>query len=187
MQEITTKTQNYKLLRSGEFGNTFDTFLNIKDAIKSKYNSFGLRYSDRSANGNNFFALCKRDELLKTYNDFIKCGANPKSIIFSASDNDDKSKILIQGEVGIINEEFELAYSTIKGITNREASNRGYKRCTGLTAMKMLQYYLWPSDYEWLIDLIYKYPNHIIEFSTFDAELGNIPHRNTVIWEVRKY
>lgn len=32
-----------------------------------------------------------------------------------------------------------------------------------------------------------EYPDHVIEFSCYDCELGSIPSRNTLIWEVRSY
>ncbi len=40
------------------------------------------------------------------------------------------------------------------------------------------------SDIEALFDL---YPESGIEFSTYSIGVGNIPGRNTVIWEVRNY
>lgn len=187
MQKITTKAKNYKLLLSGKFGNTLASFATIKEALNSNCKSIGFRYSDRSINGKNFFALVDKDKALQTYNDFLRKGAEEDKLKIGEGDKHVKHKLLIQGEIGYINGTLELAYSKIPNITNREASRRGYKRVVGLTAIEMLKYYLWPVDYEWLRELLDNYLDHIIEFSTFSCAVGNIPNRNTVIWEVRKY
>ncbi len=58
---------------------------------------------------------------------------------------------------------------------------------TGLKAKIVLEQYLNPSDYDCIMELLDIYQDHIIEFSIFEKFVGNISHRNTIIWEVRNY
>jgi hypothetical protein len=56
-----------------------------------------------------------------------------------------------------------------------------------LEAKITLRRYLDSSSYDDLMDLVETFPEHVIEFGAYETNLGNIPGRNTVIWEVRKY
>jgi hypothetical protein len=57
-----------------------------------------------------------------------------------------------------------------------------------LTAAKMLlAKHMNPNSLNDLKDLIEKYPAHVYEFSCLAECFGTVPHRNTVIWEVRSY
>jgi hypothetical protein len=78
-----------------------------------------------------------------------------------------------------------LAFSTVKGLTNRQAS-ANFNTAKGLSARIILQDYLEPDDYDWLVTLSKRYPAHVIEFSNFSVQLGNL-QRHMVIWEVRNY
>ncbi len=57
----------------------------------------------------------------------------------------------------------------------------------GIETDRILQHFMdgnsW-DDFQLLRD---RYPDHIIEFSTYDCNLGILPYHNTIIWEVRKY
>lgn len=41
-------------------------------------------------------------------------------------------------------------------------------------------------DYDWVMELIDLYPEHVVEFSTMSVPCGTM-NKRTVIWEVRKY
>lgn len=68
----------------------------------------------------------------------------------------------------------------------REAMKHA-KRATGLRAQMILKELLWPSSYDDLMDLIDLFPEHVIEFGAHTRAVGVLPHRNTVVWEVRAY
>lgn len=44
-----------------------------------------------------------------------------------------------------------------------------------------------PSSQQDLDDLLDLYPDATIEFTCYDIDLGVIPNRNTIFWEVRNY
>lgn len=184
---VDSKTKMYRLLRQGEFGNTFKNYTSVREVMNSDLKQISVRYSDRSKNGKSFFEVTDKEHLNSVIEKFVKNGAERGKICFNNGDFSLQKKIVIQGELCEIDGMLELAFSTREGITLREATNRGLKRTCGLTVKYMLQHYLWPSDYDWLFELLDKYPGHVIEFTTFSIPVGVIRNRCTVIWEVRKY
>ncbi len=61
------------------------------------------------------------------------------------------------------------------------------KEAVGSVARLLLETYLWPEDLENVYRLLDEYPGHTVEFSACCKAVGVVPHRNTVIWEVRNY
>ena len=96
--------------------------------------------------------------------------------------------MLLQGEVGVPDDGFEihLLYSCEK-MKMRDALLTSGKRVKGLAAAAILQTFLWPRDYDEMMRLTGDFQGHAIEFGTYGYALGNIPNRNTIIWEVRHY
>lgn len=57
----------------------------------------------------------------------------------------------------------------------------------GLTANLMIREAMTPSSYEdWQV-LLDQYPGHVLEVSIFGRCLGDIPGRNALVWEIRRY
>ena len=94
--------------------------------------------------------------------------------------------LLIQGEIRLSHSHIDLTYTTLK-----KPMNQGLKEeelhTNGLQAIHILKSNFYPSSYADLQVLLEKYPNSVIEFSTYSCQVGEIPGRNTVIWEVRNY
>lgn len=57
----------------------------------------------------------------------------------------------------------------------------------GLRTEMLLRANMNANSYEDFQILRDNYPAHVIEFSCYDTELGSVPGRNTLIWEVRSY
>lgn len=96
-----------------------------------------------------------------------------------------KSTIL-QGEVVRDVGGLQLTWSTLAK-PMRNALYEESRFSHGLTANLILQTYLDPTSYDWIQELFDLYPDHVVEFSTYDHCWGAVPSRNTVIWEVRLY
>jgi len=88
---------------------------------------------------------------------------------------------LMQSEYGN-----ELHYSTYPTIM-RKSLELGGKTVRGITANAIIDQYCDPSSADWLKELLILFPGAVIEFTVFDRDVGTIPHRNTIIWEVRNY
>ena len=94
--------------------------------------------------------------------------------------------LTIQGEVMKTHLGFVLWYTTIKEPMN-SALKKESLYAEGLKAYLLLKNYLSESSYEDLIALMELFPESSIEFSSYRVPVGNLPGRNTVIWEVRDY
>jgi len=44
-----------------------------------------------------------------------------------------------------------------------------------------------PSSHDDWNELLERYPGHVLEVSIYDRCLGDLPNRNSLVWEVRKY
>lgn len=55
----------------------------------------------------------------------------------------------------------------------------------GLVVWVKLSTVMTPSDLDDMRDLVERFPGHVVEFMTCSKFVGVLPHRNTVIWEVR--
>jgi hypothetical protein len=95
-------------------------------------------------------------------------------------------KTLFQGEVTVGTDGVCLLFTTVAK-PMRDALADSCKQVQGIIAVSLLRYYLCPSSYDWLVELLDNYPGHVVEFSTYSTHWGTIPNRNTIFWEVRKY
>lgn len=93
-------------------------------------------------------------------------------------------RLTIQGEVSRDHRGLCLFYSQERTVM-RKALQNGIQ-VHGLAAKMLLQKYCDPSSFEWIENLLEKYSDHIVEFSSYDTLVGT-QHLNTIIWEVRKY
>lgn len=95
-------------------------------------------------------------------------------------------KTLIQGEVQRTPHGLSLYYSRVPK-PMRDSLREGGQSALGLKSYVLLREYLCPTSYDWLWTLLDRYPDHVVEFSTYSTNWGTIPGMNTVFWEVRKY
>jgi hypothetical protein len=65
--------------------------------------------------------------------------------------------------------------------------NQRSETYSGLSSILLLQSVMDPDSCEDFRTLLRTYPNHVIEFSVYSVILGHLPHRNTLIWELRSY
>jgi hypothetical protein len=95
---------------------------------------------------------------------------------------------LIQGEVqqGIFG--LDLHYSLIVGKPMREALAEDARNAFGLRAKGIMEFFLKnPNDLEWLYELLRKFPDHVVEFTTLSIQWGTLPGYSTLFWEVRSF
>ncbi len=93
--------------------------------------------------------------------------------------------LTIQGEMQRSTSYLDLHYSTVPGLTMREALPKYGKHTSGLMALHLLRSHADAASYDDLWDLLDTYPGAVIEFSTYPFPVGRC-NRNTIIWEVRQ-
>jgi hypothetical protein len=111
-------------------------------------------------------------------------GIDPESCTFNESMPDER--IVMQGEVLLSENHYELTYSCARGLSMREALENA-QSARGLRAKMILAQYLDPASLDDLQVLLAMYPDSVVEFSTYECNVGNIAGRNAIFWEVRNY
>jgi len=172
--------------QKGEFGNAGPTWLTVQDWLDDPQG-----HGTTGWNGPRLFHLRNKVPGGPTFYDLTvnqvlsKVEALQSSISdFYLSEMAPTSQTLIQGEVkrGLMG--LELRYSQER-MTMRAALQTSQETTAGLRAVFLLRKYLDASSYDWLMELLDLYQNHIVEFSTYSVCWGTLPNRNTVFWEVR--
>ncbi len=62
-----------------------------------------------------------------------------------------------------------------------------HRHCGYLQTKVLLDRYMDPASRDDVDALLERYPDATIEFTCFTVNVGNIPGRNTMMWEVRNY
>jgi hypothetical protein len=191
-EPITTKRRFYDLWERGLLGNKPRTWVGIEALRASGYTGLVTARSTGQGGGWTKYGVTVRDGEPFEIEEAVVAGAPVKirhsavwpGVTYNESAPDDL--LLIQGEVARVPGGLYLRFDRTPGLKMREAMKIA-KDATGLTAKLMLQHLLWPASYDEVMDLLDAYPDHVIEFSAYDVACGNLPHRNTLVWEVRRY
>lgn len=103
---------------------------------------------------------------------------------FNESAPDDE--LVLQGEAARTVRGVTLRYSTQAGLPMRPAMRTGTE-VSGASAIALLDWGLTPTSRDDLDALWDLYPDAVVEFSAYARNVGDQPHRNALIWEVRDY
>ena len=109
---------------------------------------------------------------------------NSTEFFFNENPRDDR--ITLQGEVWRGVDGLYLNYSYIKK-PMRQALSEQSLHAERSKAKALLEYFMDANSLDDIYALLDLYSEAVIEFTTYDYELGVLPHRNTLIWEVRNY
>lgn len=169
---------SFKLYASGEFGNKLRTWEDLNSLLIDTYSgTVTMRYAGKYNKwcSYNISKDKVRNEILRWESE----GADISLIRFNESAPDEN--LIIQGEIsedsnlGLI-----LSYSTDK-VKMRQAMENP-KECLGWEALAMLKKHLSPLSRINVSRLLARYSGAVIEFSTYNHMLGNIPKNNTIFW-----
>ena len=187
-EPVRTKEVMYKLLVAGCFGNTLPQWFDIQtwknDPKAGNIPVWGVR---TLTPGGPCRLYCPRNEVEKTAEEYRQLGHKINiSIMLDAicyvtlyaDVYDDPTT----GQLCVYGVEYPPKGSSWRAIMPTQG-----KTYTGLEARLLLQRHLTPSslaDGEALREL---YPDHVYELSACDRNIGTIPGRNSIMWEVRLY
>jgi len=184
---IRYKRWMFDLYEQGAFGNrpiswpTLDAF--EKEARKLKPDMhFSLRYKESSSPY--FRADMTADQLKAWVKRCLARGAD--RALMHVTESPPHHRIFLQGEVCESYDHLWLSYSTIPGLTCREAMLSDHNHARGVLAHTILKDSLDPPSWDNLWKLLSRWPDHAIEFSVFNLSLGVLMW-NTIFWEVRLY
>lgn len=174
---------------AGEFGNASPTWLTLKDFVvrEEQFRNGLFHLRNRVAGGETHYNQSKF-EVAKLWTE----KDNPDNWYCSAMvPKEVEETLLIQGEVMQPYADSGRCgldlYCTNVPKPMRQALRERSKQLSGIIAVETLRYYLCPDSYEWLSELLQRYPGHVVEFSTYCRRWGTLPGYNTIFWEVRAY
>jgi hypothetical protein len=174
---IPNKREFYRLWRAGLLGNRPRTWPTYEALLASGYVGTVTIRSVGAAGGKTRYRvpLAEVPEYLKTW---------VGTPTFNESAPDDM--LVIQGEVMRSETGLVLAYDTTPDMPMNVARHQ-FRTAGPLYAKLLLDHHLSPASRDDLNAIWDLYPDAVIEFSTYSVKVGDQPHRNTLIWEVRDY
>lgn len=180
---IDTKAQFYRLWHAGLLGNKPRSWQTLADVYADGYTGLLTLRHTKVAGGKSVYAVPRLD-VPAVLESLAREGVPAEHVTYNESAPDDQ--LLIQGEVMRGIRGLELHYSTTPGLSMREAMKFA-RSLHGVSAQAVLDLYLDANSLEDVELLFEKYPDSVIEFGTYRRNVGCLPRRNTLIWEVRNY
>jgi hypothetical protein len=187
---IANKRQNFDLWQSGVFGNKLRAWRSLDEWMSSTSGYveelFALRQLDHG--GGRCAYLLTPHALIYQWRLWVSLGASPNSLMVNEMAPDHRlvlngeflCDVLPDGRWG------HLHFSRLKKpmrISLREAP----EEASGLAARLLLNSVMTTGSWEDFEEITRSYQGHVIEFSVYDHCLGDVPSRNTLIWEIRRY
>lgn len=183
---IVSKSQMYKLLAAGEFGNTIPQYFSVEEWLASgddkRFPTWGVR--TLRAGGPCRFN-CPSDEVEATVlsKEFSGDSVNISCMV------DKVANVTLWADVwdsptGII--VYGIEYPCLhKDWTWRNSMPTRGRHWHGIAAKMLLQKHLNPNSLADVYEVFERYPGHVAEMSTLDRCFGTVPHSNHIIWELR--
>lgn len=175
---VETKADFVRRFMADEFGNRGPNWATFDEYVESGYRGL-VHIRNKQIGGPTLYNVAPNN--VAFYWDGMDCSPETHYLAGMAP----TERTLFQGEVGLL-PELTLTWTTVAK-PMRDALRERSMTTGGLLAVLLLQHYMNAASYEWLCELILRYPDHIIEFSCYDTNWGTLPGYNTVFWEVRKY
>lgn len=185
VSDVTNKADMYKRLCAGEFGNTTSQYFSLGDWEASKeyprYEYWGIR-SATTAGHPKTKMYVHRDDVRDYVLLHFLTGVNI-SVMVDSVRRVTAFCNAIRTENGLL---VEAVLDPERGVSWRKAmlSPVSFYRTDAVTLLRSI---LNANSYDDVSDLLDRYPDHVVEFSALDSCFGLIPHRNHIVWEVRKY
>lgn len=178
--KVESKKDMYRMLAAGRFGNTNPAFYNLTDWAASfergNYPLWGIRslsaFDKRLAldvPSEDVQYVIARD----FYDGFSLSPMVDRWLTFRAEVYDAPGGLIVFGVEG---------HGDVKW---RQAFNLHGRQWVGVAARGILRSHMWPADYDDLGELMDNYPGHVVEVTCCTRAVGTVPHRNTIVWEVR--
>lgn len=175
---INTKAQFIELYFRGALGNRLRTWKNYGDLLASGYKGNVTVRSRIPDVSHGCIYQVPVDSIPAI---FPKLRDSGSLDLYYFNESAPDEHLAIQGELW----NRSLTWSA-KKLPMREALQKP-SYAEGSTTEMLLRQHMNDNSYEDFMLLRNLYPDHVIEFGCYYKCLGDIPHRNVIIWEVRDY
>lgn len=186
VEKILTKHENYRSWQAGDFGNKLRAWTSLEAWRESGFSGIVVLRVLRAGGGGPTVYNLRPEDVDYAAELWIASGI-PKDCIMVNEAAPDKLAIL-QGEYA--NTAYGVAdyFLYTRTRANMHVALAAKKAvATGLLARLLVRQTMTTSSYEDWCGLIARYPGHVLEVSIYDRCLGDLPHRNALVWEVRRY
>ncbi len=185
-KSVNNKDESYLLYNADIFGNRALTWNSYQEIIESGWKGKVCMRSKKGIDRKKVeynVPLINIPERIEYWR--REYGIRESGISFNQSMPD--KRLILQGEV-IISESFGwYLLCTFEKVPMNQALEISSQTRTGLLAKLLLQHTLCPSSFADLEAILDRFPDSVVEFSTYEVAVGDIPNRNTIFWEVRNY
>lgn len=186
---IQSKRQNYRLWQGGEFGNKLRAWT-IDEWRESGFAGLIVLRTLMAGGGPCRYNLAP-DEVKSVIMDWRASGIHRDQIMVNEAAPD--QDVILQGEylndIYVMNDTVGwgyFRYSRAK-VQMRDALKNSSEAAQRLRSDLLLRLAMTPSSHDDWNELLERYPGHVLEVSIYDRCLGDLPGRNSLVWEVRKY
>ena len=181
--KIRSKNQFFSAWEAGLLGNRTRLWRRPEDAASAS-GVIEIGFRELGAAGGGKWQRVPQSEVLATAAQWEREGRK-----FIMDDGVPNERSVMQGEVCRTIRGLESFLAVGHGLPPmRQSIAQGLHHTYGYIATKaILDQYMDPSSRDDLDMLLELYPDATIELACFDVEVGNIPHRRVMFWEVRDY
>lgn len=186
---ILNKRENFRLWQSGAFGNKLRAWRTPDEWLDSDFRGQVVLRSLMDGGGPCEYNLT-REQAHRSILRWEEAGVPRERIMVNEAAPD--QCVLLQGEylndihLGDAPNWGYFYYSRVRA-QMRDALKAAPEVSCGLRSDMLLRLAMTPSSYEdWLV-LLERYHGHVFEVSIYDRCLGDVPGRNALVWEVRRY
>ena len=178
---ISSKREFFDLWRRGALGNTPRTWLDAQAAWRSGAPLVAFR--EVGCGGGGRHDIVPHADVLRTAEEWRAAGRS-----YSLDETTPDHLCVLQGEVGRTWRGLEGLCGTYTRLRMRESLRAGLLRpIGGATVLAWMERFMDPSSRDDVLALLDLYPAAMVEFACYERDVGVIPGRNTIIWEVRDY
>lgn len=179
---VLTKRDFVRRYEAGEFGNRAITWDSLEDLCKDDYQGGLVHLRCRIPGGPTFYNLHR----LEAIHQWTKMAWGERRDYYCSAMAPHNCNLL-QGECIGTGKDFTMLCTSVLDLPMRDALAKSSSYLYGISALHRLRRAMNDKSWEWYETLVDRYPEHVIEFSTFSKCWGTLPGYNTVFWEVRKY
>mgnify|MGYP001595921591 FL=1 len=184
--KILRKETSTKLYLDGVFGNLGQTWNSAQEYFDSGYSGIVMIRSKSKIGGGIYVAETDIDGVRK----YLENNPKIKQEDLWVNAVFPKDLALLQGNylgVDPFGNTDVLEYNNTKGLHLRDAMIKDMKVSKGLTSLLILKNLMTSASWDDFDFLRSTWPDAAIELSIYSVNVGQMPHRNTMFWEVRHY
>ena len=181
-KEVTSKAQHTQLFLAGSYGNRLRAWSTLKELLQSGFNGLvSLRCVSVAS------SLLRYDmtvaQVTAYYQELVMSRqVDPRAVYLCESAPD--QHITFQGEAMRTPDGLYIYGSHERKKMRISLANSG-KHFWRLQAEHILRHYMNGPSYDDFQELHERYSTSVLEFSCYRICLGDCPHRNVIVWEVR--